>query len=440
MTTTLVREVKPAFQIDTAEMVDRGVQVTWRDGHTSFYHYLRLRDGCHCPKCFQEDTVSLNSGEGEGHDPLRMPLKPVARSVMCDRAGNLVVEWGGSEPDHQSVFDPSWLRVHCHNDPALQQRRSPTLWGSSLKLPQFNYGEVMNDDDALLAWLDAMIDLGAAIIDGVPRNQSGFQSLIERVGPIQQRYHPVDIFTLDTANQFASRIHHAYQYLDRLHNHTDHVSYNIPPRIQFLGCLDYHNPDGDRQGYSTLVDGFKIADVLRLESPHFFEMLTQEYVPTGRRRLGVEEKVSEHERGTTKYQWETYHRQRVINLDPYGNVYQIRFHEKDRVPLAVSSDKIQALYAAYQRFATLAEAPEYNVEFLIEPGQVLVNDNWRLLHGRTAIRNPQLKRVLLGAYMKPETFRSRYRILLGQKSELPNKWLMGCSDHALEVLADRMAI
>lgn len=435
--TTLVRQLKSAFRIESVATVDNGVQVTWKDGHESFYHNLWLRDTCHCPKCFQPNTLSLNSGEGEGHDPLKMPLNPITEEVKY-REGNLEIIWGGEEPGHHSVFDPSWLRVHCQKDLALKQRRKPQLWDSSLSIPHFDYDGVMKDDWTLLLWLEKMLQLGVVIIDDVPKNKQGFQALVERVGPIQQRYHPTNIFTLDTANQLAGNIHHAYQYLERLHNHTDHVSYNVPPRLQFLGCIEYDNPDNDKQAYSTLVDGFKIAEVLRTQQPKYFELLTQEYVPTGRRRLGVEEKVSEGERDTTKYQWETYHRHHVINLDENGQVYQIRHHENDRVPLDVSPDKIQDLYAAYQAFTALAESPEYNAEFLIAPGQVLVNDNWRLLHGRTAIRNPRLRRILLGAYMKPETFRSRRRLLLGKKSDMSDMWLMGCSDRALEILAERM--
>ncbi len=436
--TTLVRQLKSAFVIASVNSTDNGVQITWKDGHESFYHNLWLRDTCHCPQCFQQDTLSLNSGEGEGHDPLKMPLNPVIQEVKCDRQGNLDIIWGGEEPGHHSVFDPSWLRVHCQKDPALKQRRKPQLWDASLSIPHFDYQEVMRDDEALLQWLEKMVELGVSMIDNVPPDKAGFQSLVERVGPIQQRYHPINIFTLDTANKLDGNIHHAYQYMKRLHNHTDHVNYNVPPKLQFLGCVEYDNPDNDKQAYSTLVDGFKIAKVFRTQQPKYFELLTQEYIPTGRRRLGVEEKVSERERGTTKYQWETYHRHHVINLDGNGEVYQIRHHENDRVPLDVSHDKIQDLYAAYQAFTALAESPEYTAEFLIAPGQVLVNDNWRLLHGRTAIHNPSLKRILLGAYMKPETFRSRLRLLLGKKSGMPNMWLMGCSDRALEILADRM--
>ncbi len=141
----------------------------------------------------------------------------------------------------------------------------------------------MRDDEVLLHWLDKILDVGMVIIDGFPKTREAFQALVERVGLIQQRYHPTDIYTLDTANQLAGKIHHAYKYLKQMPNHTDHVSYNVPPRLQFLGCIEYENPDNDRQGYSTLVDGFKIAEVLRTQQPKYFELLTQEYISTGRR-------------------------------------------------------------------------------------------------------------------------------------------------------------
>ncbi|NEP49473.1 MAG: DUF971 domain-containing protein, partial [Moorea sp. SIO3C2] len=197
--TTLVRQLKAAFRIESVAVTNNGVQVTWKDGHHSFYHNLWLRDACHCPECFQRDTLSLNSSEGEGHDPLKMPLNPITEAVKIDREGNLDIVWGGQEPGHHSVFDPSWLRVHCQTDPALKQRRKPQLWDSSVSIPHFDYHEVMKDDWTLLLWLDKMLELGVVMIDNVPKNRESFQALIERIGPIQQRYHPTHIFTLDTA-------------------------------------------------------------------------------------------------------------------------------------------------------------------------------------------------------------------------------------------------
>ncbi|MBC6418729.1 MAG: TauD/TfdA family dioxygenase, partial [Prochloron sp. SP5CPC1] len=146
---------------------------------------------------------------------------------------------------------------------------------------------------------------------------------------------------------------------------------------------------------------------------------------------------SENESSARKYQWDAYRHNHVINLNENGQVYQIKYNHNTRIPLEVSDDKIHDLLAAYRRFSQLLQDPEYNAEFLLAPGQVLVVDNWRVLHGRTGIWNPNLQRILLGAYLEEESFRTRRRILLGDKSGMSGLWLMGCTDRALEILADR---
>ncbi|NEQ18341.1 MAG: taurine catabolism dioxygenase TauD, partial [Moorea sp. SIO3E2] len=269
-----------------------------------------------------------------------------------------------------------------------------------------------------------------------PNDEQSFRALVERVGPLRQRYHPTNVFTMDRQNTVAQAIQHSYQ-LGRLRNHTDVTAFDIPTGIQYLQCTLYDNPDNDRQAYSTVVDGFKLAEVIKTENPYFFELLTTEYIPAGRRRLSVEEKLSENDFSPRKYEWEAYRRNHLINLDENGEVYQIRYNHNTRIPLEVSYDKIQDLLTAYRRFSQLLQDPDYNAEFLLTPGQVLVVDNWRVLHGRTGIWSPFLKRTLLGAYLEEETFRCRRRILLGEKTGMSNLWLMGCSDRALEILADR---
>lgn len=241
---------------------------------------------------------------------------------------------------------------------------------------------------------------------------------------------------MDNRNKLAQEIQHSYQ-LGRLRNHTDVNNYDIPTGIQLLQCTVYENPDNDQQAYSTVVDGFKLAEVIKKENPYFYELLTTEYIPAGRRRLAVEEKLGPNETSAKKYEWEAYCRNHLIKLDDKGEVYQISYNHNTRIPLDVSYDKIEDLLAAYRRFTELLQDPQYNVEFLLTPGQVLVVHNWRVLHGRTGISSPDLKRSLFGAYLEEETFRSRRRILLGNKTGMSDLWLMGCSDRALEILADR---
>jgi gamma-butyrobetaine dioxygenase len=69
----------------------------------------------------------------------------------------------------------------------------------------------MKDDEVLLTWLEKMRDLGVSMIDNAPKNENGFQSLIERVGAFRQRYHPTNVFTMDKSNKLAQGIQHSYQ-------------------------------------------------------------------------------------------------------------------------------------------------------------------------------------------------------------------------------------
>lgn len=434
--TIQAKSLKPAFRVKALAKKNTGIEIQWDDQHTSFYHNLWLRDSCRCSKCFQPDTLSINTG----HDPLKMSLDPIPENVQITTKGELEIQWGGAEIDHQSVYDASWLRVHCHTDPQRKKTPDKQHWDGSLEIPHFNYDAIMMDRAVLLTWLQQIITLGVALVDNAPKDQQGFRALIERIGPLQQRYHPDDIFTLDTKNQAFAKVHHAYQYAGDLRNHTDHVSYNISPRLQFFGCTRYENAEKEGEAYSTLVDGFKIAEVMREKYPEYYELLTTEYVSTGRRRLVVEEELDKKEKASKMYEWDIHHRHHVIEEDEEGQVCQIRYHHNDRVPLDIPHHKLKTFMAAYRQFSNFVDSGEYNVKFLIEPGQILVNDNWRILHGRTGISSPSLHRTLLGAYMKSETFRSRYRILLGKQSHLSDLWLMGCSDSSLERLAQRTQI
>lgn len=430
--TTLLKQLKPAFRIESVATTDNGINITWKDSHESFYHNLWLRDSCRCTKCFQRDTLSLNSG----HDLLEISLNPTPQSVTINSEGNLDILWGGEDTGHQSVFDSSWLRVHCHNDPVLKQRQKPQLWDASVSISYFDYQEVMTDDEVFLSYLNTLVELGVAVIENAPNDEPSFRALVERVGPLRQRYHPTNVFTMDRKNTVAQAIQHSYQ-LGRLRNHTDVTAYDIPTGIQYLQCTVYDNPDNDKQAHSTVVDGFKLAEVIKQENPYFYELLTTEYIPAGRRRLKVEEKLGEHESSARKYEWDAYRRNHLIELDENGEVYQVRYNHNTRIPLEVDYDKIQDLLTAYRRFSELLQDPEYNAEFLLNPGQVLVVNNWRVLHGRTGISSNNLQRSLLGTYLEEETFRCRRRILLGDKTGMSDLWLMGCSDRALEILAER---
>ena len=67
---------------------------------------------------------------------------------------------------------------------------------------------------------------------------------------------------------------------------------------------------------------------------------------------------------------------------------------------------MRALYAGIRSFDGMANDPAYQWRYTLKPGDMLVFDNWRVLHGRGAFRG---KRKMAGAYVNREDFESRVR-------------------------------
>ncbi len=67
-------------------------------------------------------------------------------------------------------------------------------------------------------------------------------------------------------------------------------------------------------------------------------------------------------------------------------------------------------YEAYQYFENLLHHPSYQLKFRLEPGQAIIFDNERILHGRTAYQRLN-RRHLQGCYADRDTLDSKILIL-----------------------------
>ncbi|NKC14134.1 MAG: DUF971 domain-containing protein [Gammaproteobacteria bacterium] len=428
--TTSSLQLKPAFQIKSVSATEKDVNVIWKDGHNSFYHNLWLRDACRCEQCWQYDTLSVDYG----NDPLEIELNPKTERVQIDERGNLDVIWSGKEQGHHTNFDASWLRAHCQEEQDKVHERQ--LWDASLDIPKLDYPKVVTTDEELFKWLDALYQYGVAILEGAPLDgdETSLTAVTDRIGILRDRHHPTNIYTLDTTDEVAKTIQSSYK-LTRVPPHTDYTPYADSTLTQLLYCLKYESESNGKDGYSTVVDGFNVAKQFKAQYPEHYKMLTKPSVPTCRRRLRVEEVGGA---AITKYQLDMHRLNTIIDLDEKENVRQIRYKHNTRAPFQAPHDQIEDLYAAYKAFTQFVEDRAYTKEFLLEPGQILSFDNARILHGRNEIGS-FVKRFVIGGYIKAETTRSRWRILLGKQSGLSETWLTGCSDNALQLLAKRAA-
>jgi gamma-butyrobetaine dioxygenase len=173
--------------------------------------------------------------------------------------------------------------------------------------------------------------------------------------------------------------------------HTDNPYRSPVPGVQLLHCL-VNETSG---GLSTLVDGFAVAEALRERDLEAFEILSSTPVRFRYRDPRTELVASA----------------APIEVDAGGRVRTIHFSPRlDFVPLAPPAE-LSRYYRARRVFDRLLRAPEFEIRFLLNAGDLVMFDNCRLLHGRTGFDPREGMRHLQGCYIDIDGPRSLYRVL-----------------------------
>ncbi len=177
---------------------------------------------------------------------------------------------------------------------------------------------------------------------------------------------------------------------DRLGPHTDGTYSHDAPGLQFFLCVQAA-PEG---GESLLVDGFAIAAHLAAAEPDVYSTLASIPVPGRYIEPGVHLRAE----------------RPVFRSNPRGVLDQVSFNNYDRAPFLLPPELETNFHAAYRRFASLADDRSRQRAVALSPGDILVFDNWRTLHGRNAFAGP---RHYIGAYLNHEDLESKRRVLSG---------------------------
>uniref|UniRef100_A0ACB8G4M2 Gamma-butyrobetaine dioxygenase n=1 Tax=Sphaerodactylus townsendi TaxID=933632 RepID=A0ACB8G4M2_9SAUR len=114
-------------------------------------------------------------------------------------------------------------------------------------------------------------------------------------------------------------------------------------------------------------------------------------------------------------------KQRILDTDDKGQVIRINFNNATRDSiLDIPAEKVKPFYAALKDFVNLLNSVENKYTYKMKLGEIVVFDNWRLLHGRQSYQaGTEISRHLEGAYADWDVVMSRLRIL--QKNVLNRK-------------------
>jgi len=77
----------------------------------------------------------------------------------------------------------------------------------------------------------------------------------------------------------------------------------------------------------------------------------------------------------------------------------VHYNSRSIAPLPVAGRDAAAFYAAYRRFAGLLREPAFQLQFKLRDGDLVLFDNQRILHGRTAFSSARSGRHLRGCYL-----------------------------------------
>ena len=172
--------------------------------------------------------------------------------------------------------------------------------------------------------------------------------------------------------------------------HTDNPYRDPAPTLQLLHCLRNETAGGE----TLLVDGFAAAERLRAEAPHDFTLLARWRVPFRFDSADAALRARAH----------------VIETDDRERLRAVHYNSRSVAAFDLPPDVLPAFYRAYRRFARLLAEETACVRLRLAPGDLLLLDNRRVLHGRTAFESGG-ERWLQGCYADVDALESRLAVL-----------------------------
>ncbi|XP_044281694.1 gamma-butyrobetaine dioxygenase isoform X2 [Varanus komodoensis] len=377
-----------AIQKVEALEANQFVCVHWEDGSQSLYPSVWLRDNCQCPDCF------LGSAKARKLLLENLDVNIGTKNVTSIDRKKVYIIW---PDDHTSEFEAEWLKKRCFSEQARAKIQEELFlperqyWGSDLQLPTMTFEEVLLSDESTYKWLVTLKKFGIVLLTGAASRQGELLKLGQRIGFLRLTFYGPTWQVQDKAD--ANNV--AYT-SEKLSFHTDYPVLQFPPGIQLLHCIKQTSSGGE----SEVVDGFHVANKLKKQNPEAFQILASTLVDFT-------------DVGVDYSDFSMQSKQRVIDVDENGQVTRINFNNATRDTIFdVPAEKVKPFYAALRNYVDLLNSVDNKYTYKMKPGEVVVFDNWRLLHGRQSYQTGrEISRHLEGAYADWDVVMSRLRIL-----------------------------
>jgi gamma-butyrobetaine dioxygenase len=332
------------------------LEIEWSDRFRSSYHAIWLRDNCRCEDCGVPET---------GRRKLRLTgldLDVTVTEAIITPDDRLTILWADG---HKGSFGGAWLRANTYDEAARRARCfKPRIWDDGLRQhpPVMDFAAVYTDDHHFLEMLVAVRDLGLCFLRGAPIEAGPLERFASKIGPIQESNfgRVLDLLVDNSKQSVANRT-------VSLKPHTDEPYRASPPGLLMFHCIE---ADATGGGASMFVDGFEIAEILRIADPEGFDALSRNSQCFRRHFAGDVDLIAEFP---------------VISVDDFGNLVGLRINDRVAGPLAIPESEMPKFYRGLKRLLALSEDENKMLVRMLQPGDIAIFDNHRILHGRTEL-------------------------------------------------------
>ena len=358
--------------------------IEWAGGGVSEFSSLWLLDN-------RAEDRDPHSGQ-RLIDIADLPASPRIRSAVA-YDGVVRIEWEGQS--RAACFELAWLAAHAsdRSEPAPEAQRRLWLEGAGLDARRdfawLTLAQLRSSPPARLVWLTRLLQDGLAFLDAVPASESAILEAMPLVGRVLETNYG---YTFDVRS-VPQPENLAYSDLG-LGLHTDNPYREPVPGFQALHVLIASNAGGE----SLFADGFALAAHLRESAPEAFRLLTTTAVPFHYASADAE----------------LYAARPLIRLSCEGEVAAVHYNNRS---IRVAAHSPPQFYAAYRRFAALLREPRFQLRLKLTDGDLVVFDNQRVLHGRTAFTSAKHPRHLQGCYLTRDSVFSAAGLLRRKLSE-----------------------
>jgi gamma-butyrobetaine dioxygenase len=352
-----------AHELLAVAVADGGarIELSWRGGRVTS-----------APAPWLFDMAEAGEGHASGHRR-RGGLETIACAVQA-------AELDGSDVVLRFASDAAARRIpiaaFC-SDWAASAGDEIELWATAEGLAEtkpIEFGAYLADDGVLAQALQKVARFGIVFLGGAGAQPLAVERAVARFGYIRETNYGRRF----DVREEAAPSHLAYTAAE-LELHTDNPYRDPAPTLQLLHVIEA----ADVGGESQFVDGFALAEALRREAPNHFRVLTGTPVEFAFTGPGGECYAA---------------RAPVIEVAPDGRLKALQVNHRALRPPPLTSGVVEAWYEAYLDLYRRLHAPAARLERKLAPGEMVMFDNRRLLHGRSAYGGAGGRRWLQGCY------------------------------------------